>query len=531
MRVLLLLALLLGLAAPAGAQTHLTGRRVALVIGNGAYRSVDRLPNADNDATLIAATLKSLDFTLVGGGPLLDLDRGQFAQAIQDFGRALAGAEVGLFYYSGHGLQVAGTNWLVPIDANPTRPQDLDFQMIDADLVLRQMDGAGTKLNLVLLDACRNNPFATRGVRALQSGLAEMRAPEGTLLSYATQPGNVALDGAGKNGPYAEALAAGMRAPGVDVLRMFNQVGLQVKRSTGGSQQPWVSSSPIDGDFFFQAAPQPAPQLALVVPPVPAVPVAPGPTEAERLLGAIRGLRCSIANARLAGDRVEIRGTVLAGPDWTALFAAPGASRGIRLVTPEVERVPAFGCAALDSIASTVRAGREAGGPPLLVLPRREVAAGGSLAVRVGGAVGGGVVLDLYRPDGTVEHLSTRLTLAGADLVEAVAFRAGESQGPRLLTVLVAPAALAVGGRADVEPAGPYLALLRSVLPGVAGLRGDVATFDVRGAARPVAIPAVGAPAPARSGSGSRCSAILEHAQLGEEVTDADRGYLRTECR
>ena len=95
-------------------------------------------------------------------------------------------------------------NWLVPVDASPATEHDLDFQMVDADLVLRQMDGIGTKLNIVLLDACRNNPFAIRGLRALQAGLAEMRAPEGTLISYATQPGNVAVDGGDGNSPYAK---------------------------------------------------------------------------------------------------------------------------------------------------------------------------------------------------------------------------------------------------------------------------------------------------------------------------------------
>ena len=157
-------------------------------IAMAGYRNVDRLANAASDARLMAATLREVHFTLVGGDAQIDLDRAHLDQAVQDFGHAIAGAEVALFYYSGHGLQVQGVNWLVPIDANPTRPQDLDFQMVDADLVLRQMDGAGTKLNLVLLDACRNNPFGNRGLRALQPGLAEMRAPEGTLISYATQP-------------------------------------------------------------------------------------------------------------------------------------------------------------------------------------------------------------------------------------------------------------------------------------------------------------------------------------------------------
>jgi Caspase domain/F5/8 type C domain len=135
--------------------------------------------------------------------------------------------------------------------------------MLDATLVLRQMESAGTRLNLVILDACRNNPFGGRGLRASGGGLAQMQAPEGTLISYATQPGNVAQDGADGDSPYTKALAVTMRTPGLDIFQTFNEVGLQVKRATGGSQQPWVASSPIEGTFF-SAAPQ---ETATAVPP------------------------------------------------------------------------------------------------------------------------------------------------------------------------------------------------------------------------------------------------------------------------
>jgi TPR repeat protein len=236
---------------PAAAQGSGDERRVALVVGNSNYEHVPRLTNPGNDATLIATTLRSLGFTLVGGGTQENVDKAHFDRLVQDFGRAIQGADVALFYYAGHGMQVDGSNWLVPTDANPTRPQDLEFQMVNAELVLKQMDGAGTRLNLVILDACRNNPFATLGTRAVQGGLAQMRAPEGTMISFATQPGNVAADGSGADGPYATALAAAMRQPGLDIFRVFNQVGLTVKRSTDGVQLPWVSSSPIDGEFYF----------------------------------------------------------------------------------------------------------------------------------------------------------------------------------------------------------------------------------------------------------------------------------------
>ena len=255
-----LLALLVAMATgPA-----LADKRVALVVGNSAYRSVAILDNPANDAKLLADTLTSLGFTLVGGGAQLDLDKPALDRAVQAFGAQLVGADVGLFYYAGHGVQVRGENYLIPVDANPTKEADVDFQMLDTNLVLRQMEGAGTRLNIVILDACRNNPFGGRSLavgrardaendrmRAATGGLAQMQAPEGTLISFATQPGSVAQDGAGGNSPYARALALAMRRPALDIFQTFNQVGLAVKRATDGVQQPWVSSSPIDGSFYF----------------------------------------------------------------------------------------------------------------------------------------------------------------------------------------------------------------------------------------------------------------------------------------
>jgi uncharacterized caspase-like protein len=170
---------------------------------------------------------------------------------VRAFGNRLQGADVGLFYYAGHGVQVRGQNYLVPVDANPTREADVDFELLDANLVLRQMEGAGTRLNLVMLDACRNNPLASRGFRSTGGGLAQMDAPEGTLISFATAPGKLALDGSEGDSPYTKALAEIIRKPGLDVFQTFNQVGLAVASATGGSQQPWLSLSPIKGDFYF----------------------------------------------------------------------------------------------------------------------------------------------------------------------------------------------------------------------------------------------------------------------------------------
>ncbi len=235
------------------------GARVALVIGNSVYANVPRLTNPDNDARLMAETLRSLGFTLVGGGAQLDLNEDGFRRAVKNFGSQLQGADVGLFYYAGHGLQVRGENYLVPIDASPTKEADVDFQLVDANLVLRQMEGAGTKLNLVILDACRNNPFGGRGLRAARGGLAQMQSPEGTLISFATQPGSIAQDGTNGHSPYTEALVQTMRKPGLDIFRIFNDVGLAVASETAGAQQPWFSSSPIKGDFYFVGEPATSP--------------------------------------------------------------------------------------------------------------------------------------------------------------------------------------------------------------------------------------------------------------------------------
>ena len=255
----------LALVTPAAAE-----KRVALVIGNSAYQNVTRLANPANDARLMADTLAPSASPWSAAAPS-STSTSRPGSAVQTFGRQLQGADVGLFYYAGHGVQVRGANYLVPVGANPTREADVDFQMVDTNLVLRQMEGAGTRLNIVILDACRNNPFGGRGLRASDGGLAQMRAPEGTLISFATQPGNVALDGTDGHSPYTKALASTIRQAGLDIFQTFNEVGLAVKRPTGGAQQPWVSSSPIDGNFYF-VAPAPAAssqQLAVAAPPQP----------------------------------------------------------------------------------------------------------------------------------------------------------------------------------------------------------------------------------------------------------------------
>jgi len=247
------------LCAGMGSAAH-AEKRVALVIGNSAYRTVPALPNADADARLISDTLLSLGFFVVGGGPRLDLDKPGFDNALREFGKELTGADVALLYYAGHGVETHGLNLLVPVDAHPANEGDVFEQTILLSGVLDQMEKSGTRINLLLLDACRDNPFRDSGVRSATGGLAQMQAPPGTLISFATQPRSVSLDGDDGHSPYTAALAATMQRPGFGLFKTFNEVGLAVEKATHGAQLPWVSSSPIAGSFYFAGKPAaPAP--------------------------------------------------------------------------------------------------------------------------------------------------------------------------------------------------------------------------------------------------------------------------------
>jgi hypothetical protein len=243
-------------------------KRVALVVANSHYQFVPALGNTINDALLIARTLQRLGFSLVGGGAQLDLNEADFKKAVAAFGNQITGSDVALFYFAGHGLQAQGANFLVPIDANPVKPSDVDLQLVDTKIVLDQMEDSGANLKVVILDACRNNPFGGRSLRDMSRGLAVMPAPRGTLISYATQPGNVAGDGpAGGDSPFTLALADALIRPGIDALNMFNEVGLIVDRVTNGVQQPWLATSPINGKFYFSGRPT-EPEVAIIAPPV-----------------------------------------------------------------------------------------------------------------------------------------------------------------------------------------------------------------------------------------------------------------------
>ena len=220
-------------------------RRVALVIGNSAYKS-SPLRNPANDARAMARALADVGFAVT---VLEDGTRAGMHRAVRLFGDELLRGGAGLFYYAGHGMQVRGRNYLVPVDVEIEREDEVEFQAVDANLVLAKMDSAKNSLNLMILDACRNNPFA-RSFRSSSQGLAQMDAPSGTLVAFATAPGSVAADGDGENGVYTKHLLKELRQPGVAVEQLFKRVRIGVSIETGDRQIPWESSS-LKGDFFF----------------------------------------------------------------------------------------------------------------------------------------------------------------------------------------------------------------------------------------------------------------------------------------
>ncbi|MGI9424122.1 MAG: SUMF1/EgtB/PvdO family nonheme iron enzyme [Hyphomicrobiaceae bacterium] len=223
-------------------------KRVALVMGNSDYAHTTKLKNPSNDATLFATTLKRLGFEVI-----LQTDLGLKAmqRAIRSYLALLdAGGTdaVGLVYYAGHGVQVEGVNYLVPTDARIDREGDVAIESVSASKLLAGLRMAKNNLNIIILDACRNNPF--RGFsRSAARGLARLDAPRGSYIVFATAPGDVAADGAGDNSPFTEALSRYMATPGLNVEQIIKRVGRQVSKTTGGRQRPWLSSSVYD-DFF-----------------------------------------------------------------------------------------------------------------------------------------------------------------------------------------------------------------------------------------------------------------------------------------
>ncbi|WP_421904114.1 caspase family protein [Maridesulfovibrio sp.] len=223
----------------------LAQKRLALLIGNSAYKN-GPLKNPVNDVAAMNSALKRVGFDVM---VLKNADRNAIGRAIDKFGSQLKNYDVGLFYFSGHGLQVNGINYLCPLGMKLQGQSDVPYEAIDAGKVLAKMEDAGNRMNVVILDACRNNPFK-RSFRSARNGLAQMDAPTGSFIAFATSPGKVAYDGKGRNSPYVTHMIGNMNRKGVTIEKFFKQVRRGVMKDTGKKQVPWESSSMV-GDFYF----------------------------------------------------------------------------------------------------------------------------------------------------------------------------------------------------------------------------------------------------------------------------------------
>jgi Caspase domain/VHL beta domain len=241
-------------ARPAPSAVRPAGHRVALVIGNSAYKFANPLPNPANDSTDFAQALRDIGFTVIEGH---DLDWRSMIAKTREFSAQLDKAELALVFYAGHGVQVDGRNYLVPVDAKLEHAGDLDLDAVDLQTMLRPME-AERRVNLVFLDACRDNPFTRSLARSLGStrstavaqGLAQVNSAAGTMIAFSTQPDNVAQDGQGRNSPFTAALLKYVKTPNLEVEQMMKQVRVEVMAATQEKQVPWGHSSLV-GDVYL----------------------------------------------------------------------------------------------------------------------------------------------------------------------------------------------------------------------------------------------------------------------------------------
>jgi Caspase domain len=262
-RSLLLIVILAGTALASHSQTQ-GESRIALLIGNATYKS-SPLKNPVNDVRLMESSLNEAGFTVLKAE---NATRREMQRLVRDFGERLKqSGGVGLFYFAGHGVQVKGANYLVPVDADIRAEDEVAFDSVDAQSILEKMETAKNRINLLILDACRDNPFA-KGSRSGSAGLATMSAPSGSLVAYSTAPGSVASDGAGNNGLYTQHLAAVMRVPDMPIEEVFKRVRASVRKDSANQQTPWENTA-LEGNFYFKkslpvavAALSPAAQLA-----------------------------------------------------------------------------------------------------------------------------------------------------------------------------------------------------------------------------------------------------------------------------
>jgi hypothetical protein len=226
--------------------TQLASKRVALVIGNSNYR-VRPLRNPVNDANDVSSALRSSGFQVID---LRDASLQQMRAGVRQFGDRLINNDVGLVYYSGHGVEVKGRNYFIPVNADIQREDEIADQGLDVSLVLEKMSTAGKGVNILIVDACRDDPFG-RSFRSSSRGLANMDAPRGTIIAYATSPGKVASDGDGRNSPYTKNLVRAMQQPNKPIEQVFKEVRRAVQEETKNQQTPWENTS-LSGDFYFR---------------------------------------------------------------------------------------------------------------------------------------------------------------------------------------------------------------------------------------------------------------------------------------
>ncbi|MEN8216039.1 MAG: caspase family protein, partial [Pseudomonadota bacterium] len=227
-------------------------KRVALVIGNGGYRFAP-LRNPENDAKDMADALRKLDFE-----PVIHLENASWAEmdkAVEDFSKELGKGTVGLFYFSGHGIQIDSKNYLIPADIKRLSVRNVKHRSISADEVLTAMEEVDNTMNIIILDACRDNPFesAYKSYKRGRGLAGMMDAPTGSLIAYATSPGKIAADGVGRNSPYTKAILEFIAKPGLAIELMFKRVRNAVRKQTRNRQTPWESSSLQGKDFYFVA--------------------------------------------------------------------------------------------------------------------------------------------------------------------------------------------------------------------------------------------------------------------------------------
>jgi len=306
--------------------------RTALVVGNANYAD-NPLKNPVNDARDMADTLWGLGFEVIQQE---NLDKRGLDQAVSDFAQILQQrGGVGLFYYSGHGAQVQGQNYLIPVNATINSEADVEYEAVNAGRVLRNMEQAGNSLNIVVLDACRNNPYRSGFKSEGSKGLARMDAPTGSIIAYATAPGTVAADGAGRNSPYTAQLLRAIREPGLGIEQLFKKVRVEVIQATNKQQIPWESSS-LTQDFFFAppaaelAASKPPPESPPPVAPLqPAPPAAPGllpalaPVAPARPVEPVKPVQPPITAPEPAGDKQKIEPAPPATPAPATLLSSP----------------------------------------------------------------------------------------------------------------------------------------------------------------------------------------------------------------